>query len=70
MMFFQYVWDEVFCFVVFIMGVQMFILGFFVDVSSFDIGIVKYEQELFIGQKKLVLICIIFFNEVILMDDL
>ena len=53
-----------------IMGVQTPTLGFPADASSFDIGIVKYEQQLPIGQKKPVLIRTTLLNEATLTDDL
>lgn len=67
---FQHARDEVPRLAASIMGVQTPTLGFPADASSFDIGIVKYEQALPVGQKKPVLIRTTFLNEATLTDDL
>ncbi|MEQ8706020.1 MAG: caspase family protein [Phaeodactylibacter sp.] len=67
---FQHARDEVPRLAASIMGVQTPTLGFPADASSFDIGIVKYEQALPVGQKKPVLIRTTLLNEQTLKDDL
>ncbi len=67
---FQHARDEVPRLAASIMGVQTPTLGFPANASSFDIGIVKYEQPLPIGKKKPVLIRTTFLNEATLTDDL
>jgi WD40 repeat protein/uncharacterized caspase-like protein len=67
---FQYARDEVPRLAASIMGVQTPTLGFPADASSFDIGIIKDQQQIPIGQKKPVLIRTTLLNEETLTDEL
>ncbi len=67
---FQYARDEVPRLAASIMGIQTPTLGFPAEASSFDIGIVKPEQPLPLGQKKPVLIRTTLLNQETLTDEL